>query len=58
MNLAHVLRASALLRADLDALLQHSLVTAIKILTEPLEPVPAVRSCNFAKLLRAPQLSR
>ena len=40
MYLAHVFRASALLRADLDELLQHSLVTATRIFTKP----PASRS--------------
>ena len=46
MYLAHVLRASALLKADLDELLQHSLVTAIRIFTGPGAPLPFAGSCN------------
>lgn len=46
MYLAHVFRASALLRADLDELLQHSLVTAIRIFSEPPTSRSARDSCN------------
>ena len=48
---AHVLRASARLRADVEDWLQHSLVTAIRILTEPWSAASAAGSCIDAQLV-------